>query len=169
MFKKLDDFFTDKRKFAFAVGAVIFALLWLFLWNAFPMQFYSLFFADIIGSNIQLALLNAVVLFIMFWVFPKITALELSFGKTVFMNIFLTAAVEYVFSIFMFSDYFFLCVIAYIIHAAVNIWTFSSAESRKKGVKTHKIIPIMWSAAFTLATDAACIGLMYIIAKIYSE
>ena len=169
MFKKLNDYFTDKRKFIFAAGAVVFALLWLFLWNAFPMQFYSLFFAGIIGSNIQLALLNAVVLFIMFWVFSKITALELSFSKTVLMNIFLTAAVEYVFSIFMFSDYFFLCVIAYIIHAAINIWTFSSAESRRKGVKIHKLIPIMWAAAFTLATDAACIGLMYIIAKIYSE
>ncbi len=54
MFTRIDKYFTDKRKLAFAVGALVFALLWAFLWNAFPMPFYSIFFADITGSNVQL-------------------------------------------------------------------------------------------------------------------
>ena len=182
LFKKLDLYFTDKRKLAFTVGAITFALLWMFLWNAFPMQFYAVFFAGIIGSNIQLALLNAVVLFPLFYIFTKLTLTDLSFCKTVLLNIFLVAAVEYVFSIFMFSDYFFLCPIAYILHSAANIWTFGSAAvrdgkkqkgmrsseiTRETAIKKQPVISIVWAAAFSLAADAACIALMYIIARIY--
>ena len=182
LFKKLDSYFTDKRKLAFTMGAIAFALLWMFLWNAFPMQFYAIFFAGIIGSNIQLVLLNAVVLFPMFYIFTKLTRTELSFSKTVLMNIFLTAAVEYVFSIFMFSDYFFWCPIAYILHSAANIWTFGSAEvrggrnakgmrspeiKREAAIKKQPIISIVWAAAFAFASDAVCVALMYIIARIY--
>ncbi|MDE6594564.1 MAG: hypothetical protein K2K44_00985, partial [Oscillospiraceae bacterium] len=60
MFNKIDKYFNDKRKLIFAVGALAFAVLWAFLWNAFPMPFYSLFFADNVGSNVQLVLLNIV-------------------------------------------------------------------------------------------------------------
>ena len=182
LFKKADSFFTDKRKLIFAVGSFAFALLWMFLWNAFPMQFYVIFFAGIIGSNIQLVLLNAVVLFPMFYIFTKLSRTELSFSKTVLMNIFLAAAVEYVFSIFMFSDYFFWCPIAYILHSAVNVWTFGSAEvrdgkkargmrssdvKREPAIKKQPVISVIWAAAFTFASDAVCIALMYIIARIY--
>ena len=182
LFKKADSFFTDRRKFIFAIGAVAFALLWMFLWNAFPMQFYVIFFAGIVGSNIQLVLLNTVVLFPMFYIFTKLTRTELFFSKTVLMNIFLAAAVEYVFSIFMFSDYFYWCVIAYILHSAANIWTFGSAEirdgkkargmrspeiKREAAIKKQPIISVVWAAAFTFAVDAVCVALVYIIASIY--
>ncbi len=183
LFGTIDAFFTRKRKFFAAIGAVVFALLWIFLWNVFPMQFYSVFFAGIIGSNIQLVLLNTAVLLIMLFIFTLITGYELSFSKTVLLNILLAAAVEYVFSIFMFSDHFFVCVIAYLVHSAANIWTFGSAETRPakqmKGMrspeaeavpaaKDHPIIAVVWAAAFTFVTDAACIALMYIIARIYA-
>ena len=182
LFKKLDSYFTDKRKLIFAVGAVAFALLWMFLWNAFPMQFYVIFFAGIVGSNIQLVLLNAVVLFPLFCIFTKLSRTELSFCKTVLLNIFLVAAVEYVFSIFMFSDYFYWCVIAYILHSAANVWTFGSAEVRNRkqtkgmrspevkreaAIKKQPIISVVWAAAFSFAADAVSIALMYIIAQIY--
>ena len=182
MFKKLDSYFTDKKKLVFAAGAILFALLWMFLWNAFPMQFYAIFFAGIIGSNIQLALLNAAVLFPLFYIFTKLSRTDLSFCKTVLLNIFLIAAVEYVFSIFMFRDYFYLCVIACVLHAAANIWTFGSAAVRNgrkakgmrspdvKGeaaIKKQPVISIIWAAAFTFAADAVCIALMYVIARIY--
>ena len=161
MFRKADAFFTTRRKFFAAIAAVVFALLWLFLWNAFPMQFYSLFFyrTSLIGS------------------------FELSFCKTVLMNIFLIAAVEYVFSIFMFSDMFYICIIAYIIHAAANIWVFGSAEAKPKkvmkgmrspeagsvpAVKYRPVISVVWAAAFAFVSDAACIALMYIMARIYA-
>ncbi|MCM1480968.1 MAG: hypothetical protein NC085_14790, partial [Muribaculaceae bacterium] len=112
MFTKADKFFTDKRKLIFAAGALVFALLWAFLWNAFPMRFYSVFFADLVGNNVQLVLLNLVILFPLFYIFTLLTKTELSFSKTVLLNVFLAVAVEYVFSIFLFSDSFFWCVIA---------------------------------------------------------
>ena len=182
LFKKADSFFTDKRKLIFAVGAIAFVLLWMFLWNAFPMQFYAIFFAGVVGSNVQLVLLNTVVLFPMFYIFTKLTRTGLSFSKTVLMNIFLAAAVEYVFSIFMFSDYFYWCPIAYVLHSAANIWTFGSAETRsgrkargmrspevnpEAAIKKQPIISVVWAAAFTFAVDALCVALVYIIANIY--
>lgn len=183
MFTRIDKYFTDKRKLIFAAGALAFALLWAFLWNAFPMPFYSIFFADIIGSNVQLVILNIVVLLPLFYIFTLLTKTELSFSKTVLLNIFLAVAVEYVFSIFLFSDSFYWCVTAYIIHSAANVWTFGSAGVREvkapKGmrspeiklvpaIKTQPIISIVWAAAFSLCADAAGVALMYIIAHIYA-
>ncbi|MDE6710741.1 MAG: hypothetical protein K2J76_09670 [Oscillospiraceae bacterium] len=183
MFTKIDKYFTDKRKLAFAAGALVFALLWAFLWNAFPMPFYSIFFADIIGSNVQLVILNIVVLLPLFYIFTLLTKTELSFSKTVLLNIFLAVAVEYVFSIFLFSNSFYWCVIAYVIHSAVNVWTFGSAGVRDgkapKGmrspevklvpaIKTQPLISVIWAAAFSLCADAAGVALVYIIAHIYT-
>ena len=182
MFTKLDKYFTDRKKGYFALGALAAVLVWMFLWNAFPMQFYSIFFAGIIGGNIQLVLLNLVVLFPLFYVFTKLTRTDLSFSKTVLLNVLLVAAVEYVFSIFYFQGYFYLCVIAYIIHSAVNIWTFGSAEvqslkigrgmrapevKRERAIKKQPIISIIWAVAFSFTADAAGIGLVYIMAHIY--
>lgn len=182
MLTKIDKYFTDKRKLIFAAGALLFALLWAFLWNAFPMQFYSLFFADPVGSNVQLAILNIVILLPLFYIFTLLTKTELSFSKTVLLNIFLAAAVEYVFSIFLFSGRFFLCVIAYVLHFAANVWTFGSAGVRDgkapKGmrspdvkllpaIKNQPLISVIWAAAFSLCADASGVALMYVIAHIY--
>lgn len=183
MFKKADKYFTDKKKLVFAVAALVFALLWAFLWNAFPMQFYSIFFDDIVGSNIQLVILNAVILFPLFYIFTLLTKTELSFSKTVLLNIFLMAAVEFVFSIFLFSDSFYWCVIAYVLHWAANVWTFGSAGVREgkapKGmrspevklvpaIKKYPAVPIAWAAAFSSCADGAGVGMIYVIAHIYA-
>lgn len=184
MFNKIDKYFNDKRKLIFTVGAFAFALLWAFLWNAFPMPFYSIFFADPIGSNVQLVLLNIVVLLPLFYIFTLLTKTELSFCKTVLLNILLAVAVEYVFSIFLFSDSFYWCVIAYVLHSAANVWAFGSAGVRDgkapKGmrspevklvpaIKSQPIISVVWAAAFSLCADAAGVALVYVIAHIYYE
>lgn len=183
MFNEIDKFFSDRRKAIFAVGAVGFTALWMILWNLLPMQFYVIFFASRIGSNIQLALLNLVVLFPLFYVFTKLTRTDLSFCKAVLLNVLLVAAVEYVFSVFMFSDRFYICVIAYVIHSAVNIWTFGSADirdgkigkgmrapavSRESAIKKQPMISAIWAAVFSFSADTAGIALMYIVAHIYA-
>ena len=183
MFTKLDKYFTDKKRGIFALGAIGFAILWMILWYIFAMPFYSLFFGSNIGSNIQIVLLNLTVLFPFFWLFTKLSGTDLSFSKAVLMNVLLAAGVEYVFSIFMFSDHFYICVIAYIVHALVNIWTFGSAGVRggkmgkgmrapevkpEAAIKKQPVISIVWAAAFSFTVDAAAIALMYIIAHIYA-
>lgn len=182
MLSSLDKFFTVKRRGIAALCALGFAVIWMMLWKLFPMEWYVMFFSSIIGSNIQLVLMNGVVLLPMFYVFTKLTKTDLSFGKTVLLNIILTAAVEYVFSIFMFSDKFFLCVIALILHGAANVWVFGTAEvtdgkntkgmrgevTRVAAIKKQPLISVIWAAAFTFVTDAAGVALLYIIARIYA-
>ena len=183
MFKKIDMYFTDKKRLAAALAAIAFAVLWAILWNIFPMVFYAVFFAGTIGSNVQLILLNIVVLLPLFFIFTKLTASDLSFCRTVLLNILLIAAVEYVFSVFMFSDRFYICIIAYILHAAVNVPIFGSAALKQKkpmkgmrsenaplvkAIKEQPVITIVWAAAFAFVSDALCIALMYIIARLYA-
>ncbi len=182
MFKRIDAYFTDRRKGIAALCALGFAVLWMILWKIFPMEFYSLFFASAVGSNIQLLLMNSVTLLPLYWVFTKLTGTELSFSKTVLSNILLLIAADYLFSIFMFSDFFFICIIALAVHAAVNVWTFGSAEVRtgkapkgmnapaptgERAIKKQPLISVIWAAAFAFVSEAVSFALLYAIAHIY--
>lgn len=184
MFTKLDKYFTDKKKGAFAIGAIGFAVLWSIMWYIFAMPFYSFFFASIIGSNIQLLLLNITVLLPLFWLYTKLSGTDLSFSKAVLMNVLLAAGAEYAFSVFAFSDNFYIFPIAVVVHMLINIWTFGSAGVRggkigkgmrapeakpEAAIKKQPVISIIWAAAFTFTADAAAIALMYAIAHIYAE
>lgn len=181
MFKRLDAYFTGRRKGFAALGALGFALLWMFLWNAFPMEFYSIFFAGTVGSNVQLLLLNIVTLLPLFWVFSKLTRTDLSFSKTVLLNILLLIAADYVFAIFAFAGMFYLCIITLIVHIAVNVWVFGSAEVRSKpskgmkapeitgrAIKKQPVISVIWAAAYSFSAEAVSLSLLYITAHIYA-
>ena len=54
-----EPFFTPKRKKIAAICSAAAVVLWLILWNIFPMEFYSLFFASLVGNNLLLAVLAA--------------------------------------------------------------------------------------------------------------
>lgn len=185
MFKHLDDWFTTKRRGIFALGALGFVLVWMFLWNAFPMEFYSFFFykTSIVGSNIQLLLLNGVVLLPLFWLFTKLTKTDLSFSKAVLLNVLLLIAADFAFSVFAFGERFYICVIALIVHALINVWTFGSAEVRGKkapkgmnapapkggaAIKEQPVITIVWAAVFAFVSEALSFSLLYIVAHIYA-
>lgn len=185
LFKRLDNWFTPKRKGIAALGAIGFVLLWMFLWNAFPMEFYSFFFykTSIIGSNIQLLLMNGVVLLPLFWLFAKLTKTELSFSKTVLLNLPLLIAADFVFSIFAFSEQIYICIIALIVHGLINVWTFGSADTRGKkapkgmnaplpksgtAIKEQPVVTIVWAALFAFVSEALSFSLLYIVAHIYA-
>ncbi|MCM1023153.1 MAG: hypothetical protein NC395_03745 [Prevotella sp.] len=185
MFKRLDDWFTPKRRGAAALAAIGFALVWMFLWNAFPMEFYSFFFykTSYIGSNIQLLLLNAVVLLPLFWVFTKLTKIKLGFSKTVLLNLPLLMAADFAFSVFAFGDRLYICVIALAVHWLINVWTFGSAETYGKkapkgmnapppkgatAIKEQPVTAIVWAAAFAFVSEALSFSLLYIVAHIYA-
>ncbi len=186
LLKRLDEYFTDRRKAVAALCAVGFAILWMILWNAFPMEFYSLFFAGIIGGNIQLLLLNIVTLLPLLWIFTKLTKTNLSFSVTGLVNILLLIAADYLFSLFLFSDFFFICVIALLLHMAANVPVFGNAEVRTgeavkgmkvptggtpkggRAIKKQPLITVIWAAAFAFTSEAASFALLYIIAHIYA-
>lgn len=185
MFKRLDSWFTPKKRGIFALGAIGFALLWMFLWNAFPMEFYSFFFykTSIVGSNVQLLLMNGVVLLPLFWLFAKLTGTELSFSKTVLLNIPLLIAADFVFSIFVFSERLYICIIALLVHGIISVWTFGSAESCAKkapkgmkapqpkggtAIKEQPVLTVVWAALFAFVSEALSFSLLYIVAHIYA-
>lgn len=183
MFKRIDNYFTGRRRSIAALCALGFAVLWMILWKIFPMEFYSLFYADSVGSNIQLLLMNAVTLLPLYWVFVKLTGTELGFSKTVLLNILLLIAADYLFSIFMFSDYFFICIITLAAHAAANVWAFGSAQVRtgkapkgqnapapagERAIKKQPLITVIWAAAFAFVSEAVSFALLYAIAHIYA-
>ena len=181
----MDDWFTLKKRGIFALGAIGFALVWMFLWNAFPMQFYSFFFykTSIVGSNIQLLLLNAVVLAPLFWLFTKLTKTGLSFSKMVLVNVLLLIAADFIFSIFAFGGRLYICIIALLIHILINVWVFGSAEAigkkaprgmnapspkGKAAIKEQPVVTIVWAAAFAFVSEALSFSLLYIVAHIYA-
>lgn len=185
MFKRLDNWFTPKRKGIAALGAIGFALLWLILWNAFPMEFYSFFFykTSIIGSNIQLLLMNGVVLLPLFWLFGKLTGTKLSFSKTALLNLPLLIAADFVFSIFAFSEQLYICFIALFVHVLISVWVFGSAEtcgkkapkgmkapppSGKTAIKEQPVLAVVWAALFAFVSEAFSFSLLYIVAHIYA-
>ena len=75
-----EPFFTPKRKKISAICSAAAVVLWLILWNIFPMEFYSLFFASLVGSNLLLAVLAAVITFPSNLICSKITRRDISAG-----------------------------------------------------------------------------------------
>ncbi len=182
MFKKADSYFTDKKKAVWAVGALVFALLFALLWKLFPMIFYSVFFANTVGSYVLLALISLVVLMPFYWLFTKLSKTDISFCMAVPMNVIPVIAVEFVFSVFFFSDAQLWCIAAVAVHSLLNILTFGFAEIRDgkagKGmnapapkaeitIKKQPIIAVVWAVAYSFVVDVVSFMLFYAMAQIF--
>jgi len=173
MFNRIDEYFSGKRRGIAALCAVGFALLWMLLWDIFPMEFYSLFFMSVIGGNIQLLLLDIVTLLPFLWVFTKLTGTPLSFSKIMLANLILLFGANYVFSLFFFTNMRYLCLIPFGVQTGANVWLFRSAAEtvnakQKKAEKKQPVLSAVWAAAFSFVTEAASCALLYIIAHIYA-
>lgn len=179
MLEKIRSFdlgFTDRKKRFFALGAIVFAVVWAILWVIFPMQWYSLFFASTIGSYVQLILLATVLIFILCWVFTKITASNISVTKNYFVNLIFMIGILFLFSAFRYSMVY-LIVIAAVLHAAAMVWVLGTAipnneisASAKCGflkLKEQPLITVMWAVLYTIIINAANIFLFWKIAYIF--
>lgn len=182
MFKKADSYFTDKMKAVWAVGAFAFALLFAVLWNLFPMVFYSVFFANTVGSYVLLALISLVVLLPLFWLFTKLSKTDLSFCMAVPMNVIPVIAVEFVFSVFFFSDARLWCIVAVAVHSLLNILTFGFAEIRggkapkgmnapapkgERVIKKQPVLAVVWAVAYSFVADVVSFLIFYAVAQIF--
>lgn len=183
MFKKIDNYFDLKHKIYASAGAVVFALLWLILWDMFPMQFYSLFCANLVGSFIQLILLNAVVVPIFLLIFTLVTKTDLSFCKTVPLNILCVFGIE-IFRLFIgfYGWSMYLLIAGIVVHGAICLWPFGTAAVRdnkapkgmkapapekKIAIKEQPLITVVWAVAFAFSIDVVCLWLYRVIALIY--
>lgn len=183
MFRKIDNYFDLKHKLYAAVGAVVFAAVWVILWDTFPMQFYSLFCASLIGSFLQLILLNAVVVPVFLLIFTLVTKTDLSFCKTVPVNIICIFGIEILrlfIGVYGWSMYLLLAGIA--VHAAACFWAFATATIRdnkapkgmnapapkkETAIKKQPVISVIWAAAFAFSIDMVCLWLYRVMALMY--
>ncbi len=183
MFKRIDNYFDLKHKIYAAVCSVVFAIVWLILWDMFPMQFYSLFCASLIGSFIQLILLNAVVVPIFLLIFTLVTKTDLSFCKTVPLNIICIFGIELLRLFIGFYGWsMYLLLAGILVHAAVCFWAFATAPIRdnkapkgmkapappkETAIKKQPLISAIWAVTFAFSIDMVCLWLYRVMALIY--
>ena len=183
MFSKIDNYFDLKHKIYAAIGSVVFAIVWLILWDMFPMQFYSLFCASLVGSFVQLILLNAVVAPIFLLIFTLVTKTDLSFCKLVPVNVVCIFGIEILrlfIGVYGWSMY--LLVAGIVVHGAICLWAFATAPIRDnrapKGmkapapekeiaIKKQPLIAVILAVAFAFSIDMVCLWLYRVIALIY--
>lgn len=183
MFNKIDNYFDLKHKIYAAVGAVAFAILWLILLDIFPMQFYSLFCASLIGSFVQLILMNAVVVPIFLLVFTLVTKTDLSFCKIVPVNIICIFGIELLRLFIGFYGWsMYLLIVGILVHGAICFWAFATAPIRDnkapKGmkapapekeiaIKKQPLIAVIWAVTFAFSIDVVSLWLYRVMAYIY--
>lgn len=136
--KEKQPYFTLKRKGIASLICLAAAVLWLILWNIFPMPFYSLFFASNIGSNIILVLLAAMLTFPLNFLFSKTLGTDISVPAMLIVNIVCMMAFIYLYSIFRYTAVWWV-IIAAVVHMAAAAVVFAKSRQPKiPKLKTEK-------------------------------
>lgn len=177
MFSKIDNYFDLKHKIYAAIGSVVFAIVWLILWDMFPMQFFAIFCGSVVGSFVQLIVLNAVVLLVFLLIFTLVTRTDLSFCKTVPINIICIFGIEILYSwVGKFL------IPAVLVHGAICLWAFGTsplrdnkapkgmkapAPEKKLPIKKQPVATVIWAVVFAFSVDMVCLWLYRAIALIY--
>lgn len=169
--KKADSFFTVRNKIIASVICGAAAVLWMILWNMFPMEFYSLFFASAFGSNIMLLLLILVLLIPFNLMFSKLIKADISMNFTFIKDIPCMLAVAYTFSIFRYTQVWWF-ILALIVHIIADFFITGNAyEGKDVILPLYKRKPL-FTAAFSFihiaVMDSIMLLLMFVIAKIFS-
>lgn len=125
-----EPYFTHKRKKIAAICSAAAVLLWLILWLIFPMEFYSLFFASLIGSNLLLTVLAAVITFPSNLLCSHITKRDIPTALHLAINIVFMVGCIYLYSIFRYSAVW-LLIIGIAAHIAVTALLFAKSKVPK--------------------------------------
>jgi len=183
LFSKIDNYFDLKHKIFAAIGSVVFTIVWLILWDMFPMQFYAIFCGSLTGSFVQLIFLNAVVAPIFLLIFTLVTKTDLSFCKTVPVNVVCVFGIEMLrlfIGVYGWSMY--LLIAGILVHGAICLWAFATAPIRDnrapKGmkapapekqiaIKKQPLIAVIWAVVFAFSIDMVCLWLYRVMALIY--
>lgn len=123
-------YFTMKKKAAASVCSAAAVVLWLILWLIFPMEFYSLFFASAIGSNLLLIVLSAVITFPANFICSKISKNDISVLAHLIINAVGMVGCIYLYSIFRY-DMVWLLIIGIAVHIAACAVLFAKSKCRK--------------------------------------
>ncbi|MCM1523521.1 MAG: hypothetical protein NC120_03590 [Ruminococcus sp.] len=159
--KKKPPFFTEKRKLAAAVLSAAAVLLWLILWQIFPMEFYSLFFASYAGSNFTLLLLSLVITFPANYIASKALKTDVKTGVHAAANMIGMVGCIYLYSAFRYNAPYFP-----ILGFAAHICACAVIFVKSKGEKIPKIkdaSPGRAKLAISGAVCTVCSDLLYLL------
>lgn len=161
--KEKQPFFTYKRKKTAAFICLGAAVLWLVLWQIFPMEFYSLFFASIIGSNILLILLSVMITIPCNLIASKALGSDISMTAELIVNALFMLVFIYLYSIFKYSAVY-LPIIAVLLHAAV----LSAVFIRYRG-GASKIKAAISGAVSAVLSDSVYLLLFTVLLEVFRE
>lgn len=170
--KKSDAFFTVRNKITASVicGAVV--IVWLILWKIFPMEFYSIFFASAVGSNIMLLLLMLVLMIPFNLLFSKIIKADISMTLTFIKDILCMFAVSYTFSIFRYTQVWWF-ILALLVHITADFFVLGNAYEGDDVVvplyKRKTLITMIRAFIHIAVMDSVMLVLMFIMAKTFSS
>lgn len=135
-------YFTIKRKIAASVICGIFAVAFAVLWLIFPMPFYSIFFAEtsVIGSNLLLLILAAVLTFPVNLLFSKITKADIPVPAHLMINAVGMIGCVYLYSIFRYTAVW-LLIIGLAVHIAASVILFIKSKAPKIKRTSAEAVP----------------------------
>lgn len=167
---KTDRIFTVKNKIKASIICGAAVLLWLILWKIFPMEFYSLFFASNVGSNIMLLLLILVISIPCNLLFSKITKSDISMTLTLLKDVVLMTAAAYTFSVFRYSHTW-IFIIALVLHLAAEFFVTGFADEGEgvlnPPIKRKPLMTAVWSAVHIILADGLLLLIMYTMAHVF--
>ncbi len=170
-FKKFDMYFDIKKKKGYSLICLGLAVLWILLWITFPMEFYSLFFASAVGSNIMLLLMELVIMIPANLMFSRILKANISMSLTLIEDIICMTAAAYTFSIFRYDSVWWV-ILAIVVHYAAKLFTDGFAYEDKDTVipllKRKPLNTALTALAHTAVLDGVFLVLMYTAAQVFA-
>lgn len=140
----------------------------------FPMEFYSLLLRSVIGSNLLLLFLAAVLSVPSCLLVSKISGKNVSFTLSLISDLICTLLSVYIFSIFRYSaNWSWLLVAALLFHTAVSVliigFPYEEEDVKLSYIKRSPIIVLLLSAVHTALTDGLCILAVYSLSQTIAE
>lgn len=147
------------------------ALLWLVLWLVFPMPFYSLFFADMIGSNVTLVIIAVLLTFPANYLFSRLLRADINYIAHLAVNIVGMVAFIYVYSIFRYTAIYWI-IIALLVHTIGTVVVFM--KNKKEEIphireKQSRLKLIIMGAACAIASDCLYLLIFNFMIKIFAS
>ena len=167
-FEAFDRRITLKKKGNISVICAAAAVLWAILAKSFSMEFYSLFFASAVGSNLLLVMMSAVISVPCNFLFSKFTGNNISLSFSLISDLILMTAAAYAFSIFRYTSPLIFAAAELMHFAAVILLTGFPREDADVEIPyiKRKTLPVFgFSAAHTVLSDGVFLFLVYALAK----
>jgi hypothetical protein len=154
------------------LGIAIFAVLWCVLWAIFPMAWYSLFMANMVGSNVYILLFCFIIAVLTRSIFNKLWRIDLPFVQNTFAKTLMLIATIYIYSIFLYSDYWYILLIYLVAYVVINAIILNKVERRdpkvvKPLIKRNPVLAIVYAIVLSAAENISALLIFVVSMSIF--